>query len=626
MKKHFWRSSEHLETTNINARDLELPLDIRELENQAPAHIEIESEASDHFQSADESESEDMEATPKRPVRTRKPPGAWWRASGDAAFAYAVTLGETTIYQEPRTLKQAKSGAEAKQWEAAAQAEMDSLAQNKTWDLVPLPKGRKSVGCKWVFKLKLKADGSVDRYKARLVAKGYSQQEGLDFTETFAPVAKFAAIRAVLALAALEDMEVHQMDVETAFLNGLLQEEIYMDQPEGFIKPGTENLVCKLRKSLHGLKQASRAWNSVIDKFLKEIGALKCAGDHCIYVLEQETSQLIIILYVDDLILATNSQELLDRTKQALSNKFSMKDLGEVHYFLGIQVIRNRKDRAIWLSQRRYVEQILKTYNLDQSKPVATPLQVGDKLTKLQEPQSEAEEQEMSAIPYGNAVGSLIYAMLGTRPDIAAAVGVCSQYMANPGLQHWKAVKRILRYLQGTLDLGLKLGGKNATASLKGYSDSDWGGSLDDRKSTTGFVFDFGGPISWQSKKQPTVALSSTEAKYMALTQAAKEAIWLQGLLSELGIKETRPTTILEDNQGCIALAKNPTSHARTKHIDIRHHFIRETLENGQIKLEYCPTTDMVADILTKAIPKDQFEKLRNMLGLHSQVSAEWEC
>ena len=164
--------------------------------------------------------------------------------------------------------------------------------------------------------------------------------------------------------------------------------------------------------------------------------------------------------------------------------------------------------------------------------------------------------------------------------------------MANPGLQHWKAVKRILRYLQGTLDLGLKLGGRNANPSLKGYSDSDWGGSLDDRKSTTGFVFDFSGPISWQSKRQPTVALSSTEAEYMALTQAAKEALWLQGLLSEFGIKKTRPTTILEDNQGCIALAKNPTSHARTKHIDIRHHFIRETLEAGQIKLDYCPTVE----------------------------------
>ena len=457
---------------------------------------------------------------------------------------------------------------------------------------MPLPKARKSVGCKWVFKLKLKADGSVDRHKARLVAKGYSQQQGLDFTETFAPVAKFASIRAALAIAALEDIEIHQMDVETAFLNGNLEEEIYMDQPEGFIKPGTENLVCKLKKSLYGLKQASRAWNSVIDKFLKEIGASKCAGDHCIYALEHGASRMIIILYVDDLILATNSQELLSSTKQALSNKFSMKDLGEVHYFLGIQVIRNQKDTAIWLTQRSYIEQILKQYNLDQSKAVATPSQVGDKLSKLQEPQTQTEHEELSAIPYGNAVGSLIYAMLGTRPDIAAAVGVCSKFMANPGLQHWKAVKRILRYLQGTLDLGLKLGGRNANPSLKGYSDSDWGGSLDDRKSTTGFVFDFSGPISWQSKRQPTVALSSTEAEYMALTQAAKEALWLQGLLSEFGIKKTRPTTILEDNQGCIALAKNPTSHARTKHIDIRHHFIRETLEAGQIKLDYCPTVE----------------------------------
>ena len=258
-ENRIWNSPEHLEAPSIEATDLEVPLEITEPKKQTPAHTEMESEASDHFQSADESESEDMESTPKRPVRARKPPGAWWQASGNAGFAYAVTLGETTLSQEPRSLKEAKSRADAKQWEIAARAEMDSLAKNKTWDLVPLPKGQKSVGCKWVFKLKLKADGSVDRHKARLVAKGYSQQQGLDFTETFAPVAKFASIWAALAIAALEDMEIHQMDVETAFLNGNLEEEIYMDQPEGFIKPGTENLVCKLKKSLYGLKQASRA-------------------------------------------------------------------------------------------------------------------------------------------------------------------------------------------------------------------------------------------------------------------------------------------------------------------------------------------------------------------------------
>jgi hypothetical protein len=574
--------------------------------------------------SDDDGDFQDAEQSPARPKRTRKPPGEWWkinsRLTAKSAFYALAGNAADSVGEEPLSLKEAQQRSDAEHWKKAVQVEYDALIKNNTWDLVPLPAGRKTVGSKWVFKLKLKPDGSIERYKARLVAKGYSQVEGLDYSETFAPVAKFPSIRTVLAIAASEDMEIHQMDVKTAFLNGFVEEEIYMAQPEGFVKPGEENLVCKLRKTIYGLKQAPRAWNKVIDDFLKSLGFQRCAADHCIYVISSKEGILYLVIYVDDLILASKSLELLEAVKQELKRRFQMADMGELEYFLGVVMTRNRLKRRISLSQKHYSLQILKRFNMQDCKAVGTPMEPGQKLIKSQEPQTREELLEMAVIPYRNAVGSLIYVMLGTRPDLAAAVGSVSQFMANPGKQHWQAVKRILRYLKGTADMEICLGSARSKWELVGYSDADWGSNLDDRRSVTGFVFLLNGPISWQSKKQPTVALSSTEAEYMALSQATKEAMWLRSLLGELGYAQGHPTRLLGDNQGSLALSSNPVQHSRSKHIDIRHHFIREAIEDEKIMLEYCNTRDMIADILTKPLTRQQFSKLRSLMGVNAQT------
>jgi len=324
---------------------------------------------------------------------------------------------------------------------------------------------------------------------------------------------------------------------------------------------------------------------------------------------------LIVIIYVDDLIILASNVNILKWLKSRLEDEFEMSDLGELHYCLGVEFERDRANHTITMSQRKYIEEVLKRFNMEECKPIATPLDVNSKLLKLTEQEFQSVQEEMQGIPYKAAVGSLMYAMVGTRPDLAFPVSMVSQFMSRAGPSHWMAVKRIMRYLKGTLDLKLCLGGKDV--SLRGYCDADWGGDANERRSTTGYVFFVGvGAISWNCKRQPTIALSTTEAEYMATSQCTKEAIWLRKLMADVGLVQVGATTIMCDNQGCIALAKNPTHHSRTKHIDIQHHFIREKLESGEIGLKYCPTQDMVADVLTKALAKERHQNLTRSMGL----------
>jgi hypothetical protein len=563
-------------------------------------------------------ENSDQTYVPRRSGRLRRAP---WEVRQDDVYA------RVAISEEPRTLAEAMVRPDSKQWEQAIQSEYNSIISNGTWTLVKLPAGRKAIGCKWVFKVKYTATGAIEKYKARLVAKGYSQTQGIDYDETFAPVAKFNSIRVLLAIAAQEDFEIHQMDVMTAFLNADLEEDVYMAQPEGFVEKGNEELVCKLHKSLYGLKQASRSWYHKIDGELVGLGFTRSQADHSVYSLQKDNVKIIIALYVDDLILMANDLAKLLQIKEELGKRFDMKDLGEIHYCLGIQVIRDRKKRTIQLGQAKYIENVLKRFRMEDCKPIGTPLDTNSKLTKAMAPKSDAEIEEMQSIPYQSAVGSLMYAMLGTRPDIAYVVGALSQYCSNPGPAHWNAIKRVFRYLKGTINYTLRYEGNNKDR-LVGFCDADWAGNVDDRRSTTGCAFIIaGGAVSWNSKKQATVALSSTEAEYMAATQATKEAIWLRKILTDLGYTQDQPTVIYGDNQSCIALTKNPTYHARTKHIDIQHHFVREKVEDGTIKLVFCGTEDMAADVLTKGLSRDKHGRFSNMIGLaDAEGLAEWEC
>jgi transposase InsO family protein len=522
--------------------------------------------------------------------------------------------------EEPNNFAQAAGGIHANDWKDAMERELQSLSKNNTWELVKCPKGRKPIGCKWVYKIKYNSDGTVERYKARLVAKGYSQVEGTDYDETYSPVAKMQSIRSIIAISAKLGLEITHSDVETAFLNGTLDFEVYMQQPE--IPSGGEvldengrPLVCLLRKSLYGLKQASRIWNQDFDHYVRDIGFTYCETDHCVYVLKDKNILTIVAVYVDDLVIASNDEGMRSRIHEHLSKRYSMKNLGELSWCLGMRVTRDREHGVIKIDQSKYVQNLLKRFGMENCATVSTPLETGLKLTEEMSPKTIGEEREMARVPYRSAVGALMYAMVATRPDIAYAVGAVSRFASRPGMLHWRAVKRILRYLKGTTELGISFSrGSSSEVDLLGYSDADWAGEEDSRRSTTGYSFFLaGGPVSWCSKLQQAVALSSAEAEYLALSSAVQEAVWLRQLLREIGFPQG-PTVIFEDNQGCIALAKNPSHHKRTKHIDIRYHFIRQHVQNQEVELKWLATKEMVSDMLTKPLAKDLFQNLRQKI------------
>ena len=542
--------------------------------------------------------------------RQRKPPTRF-----DEECYVASDL--TADINEPTNIEDAFSGEHSHQWKEATKSEYDSLVGNNTWELVPLPDGKNVVGSRWVFKVKRDADGSVQRFKARLVAQGYSQSKGIDYQEVFSPVARYNSIRALFAVANTCDWDVHQMDVKTAFLQGDLDEEIFMKQPEGYIDEERPNHVCRLNKSIYGLKQAARCWNSSIDTFLLSTEYRKCTADPCVYMKsvkrqDGEIDFVIIALYVDDILLFSNNSEMLKREKLALAKRFDVEDLGELHYVLGMCVKRNRGLRTLSISQTKYLEGILKKFNVDKCKPVSTPLEAGRKFESLSE-----DDKPVDAKLFQMAIGCLTYAATISRPDLAAAVGVLSKFMAKPGKEHWQGIKRILRYVQGNLNYGLVFSTEGIDHTLTGYSDANWRGDLSTRRSTTGYVFQIqGSTVSWCSKRQACVSRSSTEAEYIALSTACQEGVWLRRLLSDIQIKQNGPSTVFEDNRGAIELSKNPKFHNRMKHIDVSYHYVREQVNLNIISVKYCPTEDMIADVMTKGLSKTVFEKFRNKLGV----------
>ena len=540
-------------------------------------------------------------------------------------------MAATSPYSDdPLTLAEAMELPDADEWKHAAQAEYDSLLKAGTYTLTVLPPGRRAIGCKWVLTKKRRADGSVDRYKARLVAQGYLQKKGIDYNETFAPVVKFASLRLLLAYAAYKDLEIHQMDVKTAYLNGDIDAEIYMRQPEGFVVPGKEQLVCRLNKSLYGLKQAGRAWNQKMDSTLIRMRFNRAEADHCVYCLRDDEVEMYIALYVDDLLIFSNSLDSLATLKAQLTRQFDMKDLGEAQYVLGIQIERDRTRRILRIGQQEYIRRVINRFNMSDAKGRATPMEISNQLSKEDSPVTESDKDDMKTVPYGSAVGAIMYAMVGTRPDIAFAVTALSQFCSNPGRKHWQAVKHLLQYLKQTSHFTITYGATGSTFPTNsgdsgtgfrvfGYCDSDWGSNADDRRSITGYIFlAAGGAISWQAKKQPTVALSTVEAEYMAATQATKEALWFRSLLTQIGLKPTTATTIMSDSQGAIDLTKNPEYHGRTKHIDIQHHFIRQHVASSNVVLSFIGTDQMAADVLTKALTKEKHNRAVSMLGIAS--------
>ena len=375
---------------------------------------------------------------------------------------------------DPVSIEEALESKLSQHWKEAADSEYQSLMDNETWELVELPSGRKPVGCKWVFKTKRDCNGKVERYKARLVAKGYTQKHGVDYDETFSPVVRYSSIRALLAFAVQNKMLIHQMDVVTAFLNGTLEEEIYMEQPPGYVREGREQLVCKLKKSLYGLKQSSRCWNTVFKNHMESINFNQCSAEPCIFVRREGKDLSIIAVYVDDLIVITSTPQLMKNIKGDLASRFRMKDLGRLHHCLGMTIDYDKEEGCLWLHQRQYISSLLERYGLSQAKVSATPADTNVKLVK------DDGSNPVDPVKYQSMVGNLLYAAVATRPDIAQAVGAVSKYNSCPTETHLTAVKRIFRYLKGTIDLSLTFD-RSASQTLMGFTDADWAGDRDDR-------------------------------------------------------------------------------------------------------------------------------------------------
>jgi len=617
-------------------RDIRIIKRAKEMETtetvgEEPANaIDIESDT--------ESEEETVSLKKNKPLviptlastRTRRETAGKFTSTRFQKEAFLATA-RTLDPDEPPSYTEALNSAQAPQWMAAIEDELKSIMDNQTWELTELPKGRTPVKCRWTFRVKRGAGGEVIKYKARLVAKGFTQRYGIDYLETFAPVVKLTSLRIILALAAARDYEVDQTDIKSAYLLAKLDEDIYMDIPEGLrVDRDADKKVCKLLKGLYGLKQSGRMWNQEWDRHLVgTCGFTRSKDDHAVYLKKSAKSEdyCWVLIWVDD-VLWIGPRGMVDEAKAQLAKQFPVTDLGTAHFFLGIEIIRKRDYHQISLQQNAYIQKILERFNLANAHTVSTPLNPGSRLEGPGTP--NAEDEEVDETVYRSMIGSLMYLMLCTRPDIAFAVGALSRYSSLPRTTHLTAAQHLLRYVKKTTHLGLTLG-PFRTKALRPilYSDADWAGDLATRKSTGGYVCVLtekdtqGEPIlsavSWSSKRQQTVALSSTEAEYMALTQATKEAIWVSRFLAELqGISENAESTrIYVDNQGSIALAHNPEFHARTKHIAIQEHYVREKVTTGEIELEYLHTGDMIADCLTKNLSREKVERFRAEMGLH---------
>ena len=490
-------------------------------------------------------------------------------------------------------------------WVLAMQEELNNFKRNEVWTLVPRPK-QNVVGTKWVFRNKQDEHGVVTRNKARLVAKGYAQVAGLDFEETFAPVARLESIRILLAYAAHHSFRLFQMDVKSAFLNGPIKEEVYVEQPPGFEDERYPDHVCKLSKALYGLKQAPRAWYECLRDFLIANAFKVGKADPTLFTKTCDGDLFVCQIYVDDIIFGSTNQKSCEEFSRVMTQKFEMSMMGELNYFLGFQV-KQLKD-GTFISQTKYTQDLLKRFGMKDAKPAKTPMGT-DGHTDLNKGGKSVDQKA-----YRSMIGSLLY-LCASRPDIMLSVCMCARFQSDPKECHLVAVKRILRYLVATPCFGLWYP-KGSTFDLVGYSDSDYAGCKVDRKSTSGTCQFLGRSlVSWNSKKQTSVALSTAEAEYVAAGQCCAQLLWMRQTLRDFGYNLSK-VPLLCDNESAIRMAENPVEHSRTKHIDIRHHFLRDHQQKGDIEVFHVSTENQLADIFTKPLDEKTFCRLRSELNV----------
>jgi hypothetical protein len=541
---------------------------------------------------------EDDNEAPKRSKRQRTA-----KSFGDDFIVYLVD-------DTPTSISEAYASQDADYWKEAVRSEMDSILANGTWEVTDRPYGCKPVGCKWVFKKKLRPDGTIEKYKARLVAKGYTQKEGEDFFDTYSPVARLTTIRVLLSLAASHGLLVHQMDVKTAFLNGELDEEIYMEQPDGFVVDGQEGKVCKLLKSLYGLKQAPKQWHEKFERTLTAEGFVVNEADKCVYYRHGGGEGVILCLYVDDILIFGTNLNVIKEVKEFLSRCFEMKDLGVADVILNIKLLKD-DNGGIILLQSHYVEKILSRFGYSDCKSSPTPY---DPSVLIRKNRKIARDQ----LRYSQIIGSLMYLASATRPDISFAVSKLSRFVSNPGDVHWHALERVLRYLKGTASYGIHYTGYPRV--LEGYSDSNWISDADETKATSGYLFTLGGgAVSWKSCKQTILTRSTMEAELTALDTATVEAEWLRELLMDLPVVE-KPIPAIPmncDNQTVIIKVNSSKDNMKSsRHVKRRLKSVRKMRNSGVIALDYIQTSRNLADPFTKGLSRNVIENSSREMGL----------
>ncbi len=513
----------------------------------------------------------------------------------------------------PTSYNEAMRSTEKAHWKGSIKKELDSLRQQSVYEVVDRPTDEPVLGTRWTFRIKELANGLIEKFKARFVAKGFLQQYLVNYFETYAPVARIETVRTIIAMARHLGWKIRQLDVNTAFLYGVLKETVYVEPPQGSGCPPGK--VWKLLKALYGLKQAPKEWYTQLNSFMKKNGFTRLHSDQCVYVSHSQEGQVnaMVAIYVDDILVVAHNDALENKLVNMFKSRYNITDLGPLNWYVGMRV--DQSDEATTISQELYTETVLERFKMSTCK--SSPVPMFHPAPSVDDcPTNKEEAKAVQHHPYREAIGCLMYLSVCSRPDITTAVNKLAKYVSNPGLKHWQGILQVLRYLRGTTNYGLKYTNEGKP-ELTSFVDSSWANEDTKRHSTTGYLFKLGtSTVSWASYGQKSIARSSTEAEYMALSDASREAIWMARLVQECGIPQP-PVVLFEDNGGCISLASSGGKyHKRTKHIDVRYHFVRQHIENGTQRVKYCKTEDMLADLLTKPLGRVRFARLRSLIGV----------
>jgi hypothetical protein len=562
----------------------------------SPVTSSVQSPHSNQFQSHTGASSRRSART----IKSTKEKDFIYSVTNESQVEYALMLeevGSGNIHEFSNTPTTYKQASQLPQWNQSMQEEYDAHIKNGTWKLVEFQPSMSLIGSKWVYKIKTNADGSISRYKSRLVAQGYTQVEGINFSDTFAPVARFVTLRSVIALAAMHCWNILQADVTTAYLHSPVEEELYMKQPPGFQQSGPDGklLVCKLQKSIYGLKQAGRNWNQLLNKWFENHHFIRSQSDPCLYSFHSSSHIAIITIYVDDILITGNDSAFNQIILQEIGKSFSISLIGPTNWILGMHISYN--DNSIKIDQSKYLQDILKRFDMVECRTYSAP-------AIAEEYRDRDSEVPTDSSLYKQLIGSLIYLSVITRPDISFAVGKLSKYMQQPTEPDMVAAFRVLRYLAGTQDRGITYS-NTGDSNFVAYADADWAGDKTTAKSTSGYVITFAGAaISWQSKRQSVVAKSATEAEYISSSICGSEIIYLRQLFADMGFPQQIPTILYQDNRGAIRIQRDPISSKNTRHINVHFHFIRDHIKHNHIQTVYLPTSEMIADCLTKPVDK----------------------